>query len=72
MIKKKIYLITLITIIGTIVAYYVNNNNPTTSTQPVIPDPPKSQKSFQFDSSTDLGKELDSINPQVLESDFDD
>lgn len=28
-------------------------------------------KEYKFDSLTDLKKELDSINPQVLESDFE-
>jgi len=29
-------------------------------------------KEIKYDSSTDLQKELDSINPQVLDSDFDE
>lgn len=29
-------------------------------------------KTFQFDSSTDLGKELESVDPKVLDSDFDE
>lgn len=32
---------------------------------------PNAPKIFKFDSSTDLKKELDSINPQVLDSDFE-
>lgn len=32
---------------------------------------PNAPKTYNFDSSTDLEKELDSINPQVLDSDFD-
>lgn len=28
-------------------------------------------KTFKFDSSTDLKKQLDNINPQVLDSDFE-
>lgn len=31
---------------------------------------PNTPKTFRFDSSTDLKKELDSINPQILDSDF--
>ncbi len=34
--------------------------------------PPQAPKTFQFDRSTDLKKELDSINPQVLDSDFNE
>lgn len=33
--------------------------------------PPNAPKTFKFDSSTDLKQELDSINPQVLDSDFE-
>ena len=32
---------------------------------------PNAPKQYNFDSSTDLKKELDSINPQVLDSDFE-
>ncbi len=32
---------------------------------------PNAPKSFQFDSSTDLKMELDKVNPQVLDSDFE-
>ncbi|QQG43147.1 MAG: hypothetical protein HYW45_03015 [Candidatus Daviesbacteria bacterium] len=32
---------------------------------------PAAPQTFHFDSSTDLKKELDSINPQVLDSDFE-
>ncbi len=31
---------------------------------------PVAPKSFKFDSATDLKKELDSVNPQVLDTDF--
>lgn len=34
------------------------------------PQPNPTPKTFRFDSSTDLKMELDSINPQVLDSDF--
>lgn len=33
--------------------------------------PPQAPKSFDFDSSTDLKAELEKINPEVLDSDFD-
>lgn len=35
------------------------------------PTPAPTPKQFKFDSSTDLEKELESINPQVSESDFE-
>lgn len=39
----------------------------------VVPNPtPNAPPTFKFDSSTDLQKELDSVNPQVLDSDFTD
>lgn len=33
--------------------------------------PASTPKTFKFDASTDLKKELDSINPQVLDNDFE-
>lgn len=36
----------------------------------VIPSATPTPKTYKFDSTTDLKKELDSINPQVLDSDF--
>lgn len=35
------------------------------------PSPAPTPKTFKFDKSTDLKKELETINPQVLESDFE-
>ncbi len=32
---------------------------------------PNAPRTYNFDSSSDLKKELDSINPQVLDSDFE-
>lgn len=34
--------------------------------------PAPTPKTFKFDSSTDLKKELESISPQVLDSDFEE
>lgn len=45
----------------------------TTSSSNLAPSPtaePK-PKTFQFDSSTDLEKELEKIDPKVLDSDFE-
>lgn len=38
------------------------------TTEQVSLDPPKT---FQFDSATDLKMELNKVNPQVLDSDFE-
>lgn len=35
------------------------------------PAPPNAPKTFKFDGSTDLKMELDKVNPQVLDSDFE-
>lgn len=40
----------------------------------VVPTPiptPNAPKTFEFDSSTDLEVELEKVNPQVLDSDFE-
>lgn len=36
------------------------------------PSPVLSPKTFQIDANTDLGKELESVNPKVEDSDFKD
>jgi len=41
------------------------NSNPTPIPTPNAP------KTFQFDSSTDLEAELEKVNPEVLDSDFE-
>ncbi len=46
------------------------NNLVSISTPVPNPSPTPTPKTYNFDSSTDLKKELDSINPQVLDSDF--
>lgn len=35
------------------------------------PAPPQAPKTFQFDASTDLKAELEKVNPQILDSDFE-
>lgn len=42
-------------------------DNPAPSAAPMSPSAPKT---YLFDGATDLRKELESINPQVLDSDF--
>lgn len=85
--KGKIFLIILLTILGVIVVFFVIRRNDSlispipkqiglqagvqqSSPAPLTPsyNPPKEIK---YDSSTDLQKELDSIEPQVLDSDFE-
>ena len=36
-----------------------------------VPSPSPKLKTFQFDASTDLKLELDSVNPEVMDSDFE-
>lgn len=82
---KKISLIILITIVigiglalisakgnQSLVGFgLLNFNKPVpVSTQPPIPAP-NAPKTFNFDSATDLEAELEKINPEVLDSDFE-
>lgn len=70
--KNKILVILLI-ILG-VVFFIVNSgqNQPQVSPNILISSPSPSifPKEIKYDSSTDLKKELESINPQVLDSDF--
>lgn len=45
-----------------------NQNSAVISTPAPTPDAPKT---FKFDSSTDLKSELEKVNPQVSDSDFE-
>lgn len=47
----------------------VTNSQKTPSPTPA--PTPNAPKSFQFDSSTDLEAELQKINPEILDSDFE-
>lgn len=82
---RKILLI-MLTILATIVVYFVTSKkggglvSPTliqqitsqqaSPTSTPVPTP-STPKTFQFDSSTDLEAELEKVNPQVLDSDFE-
>lgn len=70
--KNKILVILLI-ILGA-VFFIVNSgqNQPQVSPNILISSPSPSifPKEITYDSSTDLKKELDTVNPQVLDSDF--
>lgn len=48
-----------------------NHSTPSKAPSP-SPAPPQAPKTFQFGSSTDLEAELKKINPQVLDSDFEE
>lgn len=45
-------------------------SHPLSPTPTPTPEPPSPPKQFKFDGSTDLKKELDSIDPKVQDSDF--
>lgn len=47
-----------------------DNPTPPPSESP-SPSPLQAPKTFKFDSSTDLKQELEKVNPQVLDSDFE-
>lgn len=84
--KNKFLLVVILTILAMIVVYFViskredgmvgpkliqqvtrQQDSPTASPSPT----PNTPKTFQFDSSTDLKAELEKVNPQVLDSDFE-
>jgi len=76
--KKTLISIIIITVIIIITIIFSRQEkaeknlvNPQVQTIEPTPAPSPSPKTFQFDASTDLEKELDSINPQVLDSDFE-
>ena len=46
------------------------NQKPNAASTPT-PIPPNAPKTFSFDSSTDLKMELEKVNPQILDSDFE-
>lgn len=83
---KKTLLMVALTIFATIVVYFVIGKesvslmgpgfmqqiiHPKPSTTPVPVSSPNAPKTFKFDESTDLKMELDKVNPQVLDSDFE-
>lgn len=45
-----------------------NKSTPTPSSTPA---PPNAPKTYSFDSQTDLKSELEKVNPEVLDSDFE-
>lgn len=84
--KKKTLLMIVLTILATIVVYFVTSKQnaslvgstfiqqitrpqPSPNSTPV--STPNAPKTFKFDSSTDLKAELEKVNPQVLDADFE-
>lgn len=80
---KKTIMIVVLVILAVAVLFFINNKNGGKLVSPVSlqavkssPTPmplatPNAPKTFQFDASTDLKQELQKINPQVLDSDFE-
>lgn len=56
----------------TFIIFIFRSNTPSSPNPIPTPTPGPRPKTFIFDSSTDLKKELESINPQVLDSDFEE
>lgn len=56
---------------GDLVNPLLQGSDKTTPTPSETPAPPNAPKTFQFDSSTDLKKELEKVNPWVLDTDFE-
>lgn len=79
--KLKLFLIIIVTIVGLIFLVLPQFSGERGLTSPtykksnqqvvVAPTPGPRPKTFKFEASTDLKKELESINPQVLDSDFE-
>ena len=74
--NKKVSLLLMVTICA--IAFFVSisvisKSKGVESLESVLsptPVPPNAPKTFKFDSSTDLKVELEKINPQILDSDF--
>lgn len=77
--KSKWLVILLITITGIVIfaqkkgniSLITPNFNQTLKQTEVPSATPDSPKQYNFDSSTDLKMELESINPQISDSDFE-
>ncbi len=76
--NKKTILIVVLTILATIVVFFAVNKKDSSLVSGPTPTPLVSStssynppKAIQYDDSTDLKNELDSVDPQVLDSDFE-
>ena len=83
--RNKVFVILIIVLLLTvlllIVKYAINTNNLLVSPKGQIidqqsvvltPASPNSPKEIRYDGATDLKQELDSVDPQVLDSDFEE
>ena len=79
MYSKRILLTVMLLVTILTIAFFVSKSAHPIRTALVSPSssvlsapvPSASPKTFEFDSSTDLKAELENINPQVLDSDFE-
>lgn len=73
--KKIIFGITILIVLWFLLGKGVSESNLTSSIPTPIPiptpAPPVAPKTFQFDSLTDLQAELEKVNPQIMDSDFE-
>lgn len=79
--KKKFLTVGMLTILATAVGFFVTNKQDSRLVNPNLvkptlaptttPAPPVAPTTFQFDGSTDLEAELEKVNPEVLDSDFE-
>ena len=74
--QTVLMILLLVVVLFTIVKYAVNGNRTLISPVPLsipIPQTPSYNPpvEIKYDSSTDLKKELENINPQVSDSDFE-
>lgn len=79
----KSKLIILIVIVAAVVIFFIQRsgvsklvspslNQASKQTNEEVPNAtPNAPKTYNFDSSSDLKKELDGIDPQILDSDFE-
>lgn len=78
--NKTLTLIIILTLMGFLGYFIVTKDNSKSLSTPqtktysspvptIVPTP--SPRTFKYDRSTDLKKELDSVNPQILDSDFE-
>lgn len=77
--KNKVIVLLLVVLVGLVIYFLINKNNSDTLVSPggllykVTPTPPSTPTpiEYHFDSSTNLKQELNSINPKVETTDFD-
>lgn len=72
--NKKIFMIFIIFIIFIMLILRYGGNKTDKIASPGFspsPTPVSTPKTFQFDSTTDLQKELEKVDPKVLDSDFE-